>query len=338
MRIKTFFVFVVFASLISSTSPALAIQGGESATGSQYVVPVNIQTSSSLYVSCSGAVITARVVATAGHCVLDTSGLISKQILVGEPGSLNKPTTEWSKVSKVLIDDSYTGNTSAGKIGNSDIALLILETPLTNVAKVNFASDVMFTSLKNSLSKVRFFGYGVTTDSGARTEEPRFLDANFTLLTASDPNSSLISSSAGGGCVGDSGAPVLSITPTKVTLIGILTGGNSSNMCGRKESDGKYLAFITNLSRFSNLVATAIAEAGDMAQVESMASIESFETERNDLQTELADTREKLTKELNDLISAIKQSGLKYVKCTKGNSTKTVVGKSPTCPKGFKKA
>jgi len=343
MRIKNVCIVVVALSLTSQIS-AFAIEGGQSALGSQYVVPISNQSPTTLYGSCSGAVITSRVIATAGHCVLDNSGLISKLIFVGEPGSINRATAEWAKVSNVLVDDTYQGNTSTGKIGYSDIALLVLEKPLSNIAKVDLASDAVFSSLKNSESKVRFFGYGYTTDSGTRTEEPKFLDANLTNLATADPNSTLISSTIGAACGGDSGAPVLSITPTKVTLMGVLTGGNPANNCARKESNGTYLAFVTNLSRFSNLVAKAIANSGEVVQSENSSINEAAEQERQDLQAdldsitqELADAREQFKKEMDDLVSAINRAGFKVIKCKRKSTIKTVVGKSPACSIGFKK-
>ncbi len=344
MRKKGLIVLLTSALLSVMNPPAFGVQGGESALGSPYVVPINTQTSPTLYGSCSGAVITSRVIATAGHCVLDTSGLISKQILVGQPGSLNKPSSSWAKVSKVLVDDTYQGNTSNGNIGFSDIALLVLEKPIGSVAKVELASDAVFTALKNSGSKIRFIGYGFITDSGARTEEPKFLDANFTSLVAADPNASLISSTNGSACGGDSGAPILSITPTKVTLVGVLTGGNLASSCARKELNGSYLAFITNLSRFTNLVATAIADSGAALESERVSANESIQQEKDSLQLELEatvqelnETRERFTKEINDLVSAINKAGLKVLKCKNQSSTRTIVGKSTICPKGFKK-
>jgi len=342
MRIKSICAVAVALSLMTQI-PTFAIEGGSSALGSQYVVPINITTSITSFRICSGAVVTSRVIATAGHCVLDTSELISKQILVGEPGSLNKPMTDWAKVSKVLVDETYRGNTSTGGIGLSDIALLVLEKPLVNVAEIDLASDAVFTSLKNSGSKVRFFGYGFTTDSGTKTDEPKFLDANLTTLDTVDPNSTMISSKLGAACGGDSGAPVLSITPTKVTLLGVLTGGTSAT-CSRKEPDGNYLAFVTNLSRFSNLVAKALVYSGEVVEAENSSLADAAQQEKQDLQTELnstiqelVDTREKLNKEIENLVLAISKAGFKVLKCKNKGSLRIVVGKSPTCPKGFKK-
>ena len=52
---------------------ASAIENGTDATGSSFVVP--IRTSEGNF--CSGALISAWIVATAGHCVLDSDGLVN---------------------------------------------------------------------------------------------------------------------------------------------------------------------------------------------------------------------------------------------------------------------
>jgi secreted trypsin-like serine protease len=344
MRFKPLLVFLLIVSMTINFSTATAIQGGESALGNQYVVPVYIEVTATTNISCSGSVISPRVVAPAGHCILDKSGLISKRILIGQPGSLNKPSPDWITVAKVLVDDTFKGNTSDGKLGNSDIAILVLEKPLKGASKVELASDAVFSQLKQSSSKLRIIGYGVISDSRITSDEPRFLDTTLTSNATSDPNTTLLSSSTGTGCVGDSGAPALSITPTKVTLVGIVIGGELSDGCGKKQPSGVYLSMITNLSRFSNLVADAISESSEIAQSENKSSVAIVEQERDELQRqldsvsqELTDTREKLTKELNDLVLAIKQSGLKSIKCTKGATVKAVVSKSPVCPAGYKK-
>ena len=63
--------------------PAQAVEGGVDATGSQFVVPILIQKSPTTTGACSGALIAPYIVVTAGHCVLDSSGLLTTKVYVG---------------------------------------------------------------------------------------------------------------------------------------------------------------------------------------------------------------------------------------------------------------
>jgi len=118
------FLLLLIVSLISSvqTIPAKAIENGEAASGNSVVVPIQIQTTSTAWSSCSGALLAPNVVATAGHCVLDKSGLISSQILVGLPGSKNVVNSGWARAIQTYTDESYRGSDVNGMVTASDIA------------------------------------------------------------------------------------------------------------------------------------------------------------------------------------------------------------------------
>ena len=98
---------ILIFSLISvfvSSNHALAIENGTDATGNSIAVPIKIQLSPTNTAECTGALIAPSIVVTAGHCVLDQSGLVTKSIYVGKAGSsMNSVTTDDTIQSLSLI-------------------------------------------------------------------------------------------------------------------------------------------------------------------------------------------------------------------------------------------
>ncbi len=345
-----FFKIVILLSLFSSLqNPAVAIENGESADGSEYVVPISIQATATSWQSCSGAVVAPTVIATAGHCVLDKSGLLSSRILVGNPGSANSPSTSWATVSKIYVSDEYKGSTAEGLITPSDVAFLLLDKPIGTSRKINLTSENELLALKNASAKLRIIGYGHTTDAGTISTSPFSLDATFSKQISQDPNQAIAVSQRANICKGDSGGPILSITPNKVTLVGVVTGSYSSNYCSKKQLDGNYWAAFTAVSRFANLATEAITDslkseqAQNSANQNSASENEVLSSRLEDLELELSavvDELEKIKQELSTskkINAAFNASGQKWITCTNLVTTKVVVGKNPKCPKGYKK-
>jgi secreted trypsin-like serine protease len=343
-------IFFVLNSLLLSYDTAKAVENGNSADGSEYVVPITIQASPSTWQGCSGAVVAPTIVATAGHCVLDQTGLLSSQIYVGDPGSPNSPTLKWAKVTKVYLSDEYRGNKVDGSIAASDIAFLLLERAVGSSRQIYLASENELLALKNASAKLRIIGYGNISDAGDRSTSPFSFDSTFSKQNSFDPNQAVTVSQKANTCKGDSGAPVLSITPNKVTLVGVVTGSYSSNFCSKKQPDGTYLTAFTAINRFANLATEAIGDALKAEQAQSTSTIQDIVTNSEELRTRITELEldnSNLTNELeeikqqldksNKIISAFKASGQTAITCTNLITSKMVVGKNPKCPKGFKK-
>jgi V8-like Glu-specific endopeptidase len=343
-------ILFVLTSLFLGENTASAVENGDLADGSAYVVPITAQTSATTSQSCSGAVLTPLVIATAGHCVLDLTGLLSAQILVGNPGSSNAPSNTWAKVIKIYVSDEYKGNSAAGIVGASDVAFLLLDRSVGNEVPVSLASENELLSMKNSGAKLRIIGYGANSDSGDRSTSPYGFDSTFSKTTPPDPNQALAVSQKADVCKGDSGAPVMNITPTKVTLVGVLTGAYLSINCSKKQNDGSYLAAFTAINRFSNLATQAISDSLKAEQARSTTNQQNAATETENLNariseqetqiTDLTDRLEKLQQSLDksmQILAAYKASGQQAITCSNLVSIKIIVGKAPKCPKGFKK-
>ena len=328
---------------------ARAIENAVSAKDSIFVVPLWTQTKSSNFgISCSGSLIAPSIVVTAGHCVLDENGILSKRILVGKPGTayLAEATATWIEVASIQITSTFQ-NATGMKVGNDDVVFLNLKEPLALEVQVRFASESEIGLIIKNEGKVRFFGYGVITDLGEKTIYPNSLEANVNLPNTgpirAEENRVILKSNIGGACSGDSGGPIYSISALEVIIIGVITGGLNSKSCARKESDGFYYIAGTLVNRYTNLAFTSAviqmkqdkeknkllsdAASADLAEREN--TIEDLQTQISDLETKIAD--------LELLVTKLKAKTTKKIICIKGKVIKEVAGVNPKCPAGYKK-
>ena len=261
-----------------SSLPAMAIEGGVDATGSQFVVPIKRQISESQTYFCSGALISPYVVVTAGHCVLDSSGLVSTKIYVGAAGASMQSITTDDLIDSVKITSSFQDSINK-LVGADDLAFITLKKPQIMPIQVLLASETEMIALKQARAQLKLFGYGRYGDTSEESISfPKSYAGTFSQTTPTLPNSGYLESDSANACSGDSGGPILSITATQVTIVGIVTGAALSKYCSKREpSNGKYSALFTVIGRYSNL---AFASA-----TQSMSTLsESYEKTQSDLE------------------------------------------------------
>lgn len=330
-------------SLLLLISPAAtAVEDGSSASGSSYVVPVVVSSKS----VCSGAMIAKNVAVTAAHCALDDSKQISKSIYVGSPGSKAMGGAR-PNVTHVFIPDDYLGNSADNKIGDSDIAFLVISDNYSEYGIIEIASENDLIKLRVNSAPLRVMGYGVTSNSGDTDWYPYYFDGIFeSNLNTSLLNSFGITSTKGNACGGDSGAPILSITPKKFMLVGILTGGiyNEGGRCTKKSSSNTYSAVFSGVSRYSNALHLAMVQGSEnLIQMisEKDKSYSELETENTDttrLNVDLQFENEDLKIQLDELRNKVEnlRKMKKVLTCVSGSKVKTVIGVKPVCPKSYK--
>jgi secreted trypsin-like serine protease len=253
MKIK---LIAIGASLIIAIGffPAQAVEGGVDETGSQFVVPIKIQKSPTTTGTCSGSLIAPFIVVTAGHCVLDSSGLLTTKIYVGLAGSSMEMITTSDIIDSVQITSSFQSGVNS-TVGQDDLAFLTLKKAQNMPVPVLLASETEMLALQKASSQLKLIGYGKYGDnSQEKVTFPRSYLGTFSVSVPSQPNSAYLESKVANSCQGDSGSPILSITATKVTIIGILTGSSTSNYCSKPLAlNGNYYALFTIIGRYSNL-------------------------------------------------------------------------------------
>jgi secreted trypsin-like serine protease len=308
MKIK---LISIGASLIIAIGffPAQAVEGGVDAKGSQFVVPIKFEYSQGKTAFCSGALIASYVVVTAGHCVLDASGLLSTKIYVGLAGAAMDSITKDDLIDSVEITSTFQN--SITNVDDDDLAFLVLKKPQLMPTQVSLASESEMTALKNAGAQLRLFGYGRYGDTSEETITfPKSYSGTFSQFTTSVPNSGYLESTKDNACQGDSGGPVLSITASKVTIVGIVTGGTLNKYCTKPlASNSKYYAMFTVIGRYSNL---AFASA-----TQSMSTLsENYKKTQSDLDAanELVEDLEYNLTDANDRVEELLASVESYKK------------------------
>ena len=337
---KSILILAISLSLISPS--ASAIEDGTSAAGNSYVVPVMVGITN----QCSGIMISKNVVATAAHCLLDSTKQISKSIYVGLPGSKIVGLRN-TNVTHTFIPDDYSGSGADNRIGESDIAFLVLSEIYPTYGFVEIASENDLASLKQKSAPLRVYGYGYTSNSGDFELEPRYFDGKFdSNYNSGLMNSFGVTSTKGNACGGDSGSPILSITPKEVLLVGILTGGlfNEGGKCSKKSASGTYSSVFSGISRYSNALHLALVQ-GSENLIKSLeekdrifAELETENTDTTRLNVDLQFENEDLKIQLDELRIEVEnlRKMKKVLTCVSGSKVKTVIGIKPVCPKGYK--
>ncbi len=337
-------ILLLSACVVLTAAPvATAVEGGSDASGNAIVVPLIIEVSPGKFAGCSGALLMPSVVVTAGHCLLDANGQGSQNVRVGPPGSsANFDDKTWATVNNSNFSVDYQGSGINGTVGKADIAVVTINKIFPLPVMVTIASENQLLAIKAASSKLKIYGYGYTTDAGAPATGPNTFDAIYSQQNSFDPNQSFAESTDANACAGDSGGPVLYTTPTRVMLIGVVTGSFFSNKCSKKQANGKYLTGFSIINRFANLAIVSATQAFAMEmQVENQMTAKIAQLQADALKAKddynfLQNSMETSISELKSQIEILKRKLPSTIYCLKGKVMQKIFAVSPKCPAGFK--
>ena len=338
--------------LLTTISHVNAIENGVDATGTSFSVPIKIQVSSTNTAECTGALIAPSIVVTAGHCVLDVNGLLTKAIYVGEAGSSMDSITTADTIDSVQITSSYSDGANQ-TVANDDLAFITLSKPRQMTSQVALASESQVQSLSSSSAPLKIIGYGNYHDAAQdHVTFPNSIQGIYSQTQPNLNNSAFMASTKGDVCQGDSGSPVISTTATQITIVGIVTGGALINHCTKIQPSGVYLSLFTLIGRYANLAfasalnvmttedktiaglqdrnssLTTQLSSENMANSNMQNELDSANSSLSDLQTQLDAA--------NANIFSLQKKLPATIVCIKGKISQKLSGVLPKCPTGFK--
>ncbi|NBT21328.1 MAG: hypothetical protein EBT17_04315, partial [Actinobacteria bacterium] len=157
---------VTASATIATPTPAAAVVGGTSALGNTAVVRI-INGSS----SCSGALWTSRIVVTAGHCVVNSSGRVTtNQVSVFAPGVSTQQSPQTVSQSQIIVVDGFRIVSDFSQ--PDDIAFIVLASELPGGTITRLATTDEVTAWGRDGRVVTFLGYGRTSPSGPAASGP----------------------------------------------------------------------------------------------------------------------------------------------------------------------
>ncbi len=328
-----------------------AIENGLDASGNSIAVPIKVLLSPTNTGECTGALIAPSIVVTAGHCVLDQSGLVTKSIFVGQAGSSMNSITTNDTIQSVEITSSFSDGAN-NTVGSDDLAFITLTKPQSLAHPVTLASESQMLKLQSNNAPLSIVGYGNYHDAtNDEVTNPNSLQGVFSQTTSSLPNSAYMSSVTGDICQGDSGSPVISTTATQITIVGIVTGAKLNIHCTQKQPSGNYLTLFTLIGRYANLAFSAATDQmtlQDVAVAQFQKQLDSLKEQISQLTLDNANLQNQIDSSSSDLsdlqdqldqanatILSLKKKLPATITCIKGKITRKVTAVSPICPSGF---
>lgn len=124
---------------------------------------------------------------------------------------------------------------------DNDVAFLVLENPLSMTSNIVLASDEETENFITRETMARVYGYGNTAFKNGSSQAPMTTTMTLSFKSKTVMNSAYLISSTSSACPGDSGGPVVVSTPTKLYLIGIVSGGAKCGSWTRVCSKNRWL-------------------------------------------------------------------------------------------------
>lgn len=250
-------IVVLFVNLVSVPSSS-AIYAGTNATGTGHVVKIVSPNG-----SCSGALISPQIVATAAHCIVRSGVAVRPEDLkIYSPGADTNINSTYSTGYAVFYPSNFLNSTSYTE--PNDAAFIVLNQKIENSKPLVLANYNMLQSIISSGNPIYIFGYGATVRNGFSSNIPYSFRAKptaqvriFGFQGYERTYTSYINDFDGATCPGDSGGPGISEYKGVSYLVSINSGGVGP--CSGDSSQGSWRSNATIAGEYQYLLDKANA-------------------------------------------------------------------------------
>lgn len=221
---------IALVTVLSVSTPASAITYGTPDTTHAYVGAwVVLNPDGTIFGWCSGSLVGPRVFLTAGHCgELAALFPLSQMFVTFAADPLDRK--QWRPVASFAVEPGYVANMA----DPHDVAVVILAKPVHGIAPGNLAPSAGYLDelaatrmLIPHTTTFEVVGYGWDQNLQPTNLRESVMEGFLALEPAWLSNSENVDLGFGGGCLGDSGGPVLFTSGTVQYIVSLVSSGDT---------------------------------------------------------------------------------------------------------------